>query len=89
MLERGVPILRKTEEIIQYFEPRLWFIENPQTGKMKDFIDPSVNFYDVDYCKYTDWGYRWNGHGSGLTRPALFRECVRRTVGMWRMGGTS
>ena len=47
MLERGVPILRKTEEIIQYFEPRLWFIENPQTGKMKDFIDPSVNFYDV------------------------------------------
>ena len=58
MLERGVPILRKTEEIIRYFQPRLWFIENPQTGKMKDFIDPSVNYYDVDYCKYTDWGYR-------------------------------
>ena len=58
MLERGVPILRKTEEIIAYFKPRLWFIENPQTGKMKDFIDSSVKFYDVDYCKYTDWGYR-------------------------------
>ena len=58
MLERGVPILRKTQEIINYFQPRLWFIENPQTGKMKDFIDPSLNFYDVDYCKYSDWGYR-------------------------------
>ena len=48
MLERGVPILRRTEEIIQYFEPKLWFMENPQTGKMKDFVDPSINFYDVD-----------------------------------------
>ena len=25
---------------------------------MKNFIDPAVPFYDVDYCKYTDWGYR-------------------------------
>ena len=48
MLERGVPILRKTEQIIKYFEPKLWFMENPQTGKMKDFVDPSINFYDVD-----------------------------------------
>ena len=58
MLERGVPLLRRTEEIIQYFKPKLWFMENPQTGKMKDFVDPSINFYDVDYCKYSDYGYR-------------------------------
>ena len=25
-------------------------------GKMKDYIDRP--FYDVDYCKYADWGYR-------------------------------
>ena len=55
---RRVPILRKTEQIIKYFEPKLWFMENPQTGKMKDFVDTSTNFYDVDYCKYSDWGYR-------------------------------
>ena len=30
ILERGVPILRRTELIIDYFQPRLWFIENPQ-----------------------------------------------------------
>jgi site-specific DNA-cytosine methylase len=54
--EIGVPILRKTEEIIEYFQPSLWFIENPQTGAMKDYIDKP--YYDVDYCKYSDWGYK-------------------------------
>jgi len=52
----GLPILRKTEEIINYFKPKFYFIENPQTGKMKDYINKP--FYDVDYCKYADWGYR-------------------------------
>ena len=52
----GLPILRKTEEIIEYFKPKYYFIENPQTGKMKDYIDKP--YYDVDYCKYSDWGYK-------------------------------
>lgn len=52
----GLPILRKTQEIIDYFKPTYFFIENPQTGKMKDYLD--YPFYDVDYCKYSDWGYR-------------------------------
>ena len=33
------------------------FIENPQSGKLKSYnIDKP--YYDVDYCKYADWGYR-------------------------------
>jgi len=52
----GLPILRRTEEIIDYFKPSLYFIENPQTGRMKDYIDRP--YYDVDYCKYSDWGMR-------------------------------
>ena len=52
----GLPILRRTQEIIDYFKPKLWFIENPQTGRMKEFLD--LPFYDVDYCMYSDWGYR-------------------------------
>ena len=56
MMTIGLPILRKTEEIIDYFQPHLYFIENPQTGHMKDFI--TRPFYDVDYCKYSDWGMR-------------------------------
>lgn len=54
--EIGLPILRRTEEIIDYFKPKLWFIENPQTGAMKKYIDKP--FYDVHYCKYSDWGYK-------------------------------
>jgi len=57
MIEKGLPILRKAEEIIEYFKPRLYFIENPQAGHMKDFIVDRP-FYDVDYCKYSDWGMR-------------------------------
>ena len=50
MIEVGVPILRKTEEIINYFNPDLYFMENPKTSKMKDFVERP--FYDVDYCAY-------------------------------------
>ena len=53
----GLPILRKTEEIIKYFQPRYYFIENPQSGKMQDYINDKP-YYEVDYCKYYDWGYR-------------------------------
>jgi site-specific DNA-cytosine methylase len=46
-------------EIIDYFRPEKWFIENPQTGMMKHrpFMD-GIPFYDVDYCRYSDWGYK-------------------------------
>jgi site-specific DNA-cytosine methylase len=52
----GLPILRRTEEIIDYLKPNYYFIENPQTGRMKEYI--TRPFYDVDYCKYIDWGYQ-------------------------------
>jgi len=57
MIENGLPIVRKTQEIIEYFKPNYYFIENPQSGKMKNFLT-DMNYYDVDYCKYSDWGYR-------------------------------
>ncbi len=56
MINEGLPIVKKTEEIIDYFKPSYYFIENPQTGKMKNYIDKP--FYDVDYCMYSNWGYR-------------------------------
>lgn len=50
--------VKKTLEIIKYFQPTKWIIENPQTGllKSRDFMQ-DLQFVDVDYCKYTDWGY--------------------------------
>tara|TARA_R110000803_G_scaffold77910_4_gene142863 strand:+ start:3734 stop:4453 length:720 start_codon:yes stop_codon:yes gene_type:complete len=52
-------LVKKTLEIIDYFNCKWWFMENPQTGKLKDReIIKGLNFYDVDYCKYCDWGYK-------------------------------
>jgi len=55
--EIGLPILRKTEEIINYFKPKHYFIENPQTGRMKEYMTHHSH-YDVDYCMYSDFGYK-------------------------------
>ncbi len=57
MEARGLPILRKTEEIINYFKPNRWIMENPSTGKMKDYLK-HLPHYDIDYCRYTSWGYQ-------------------------------
>tara|TARA_R110000787_G_scaffold120030_1_gene230952 strand:- start:29 stop:871 length:843 start_codon:yes stop_codon:yes gene_type:complete len=58
----GKPMVDKVIEIIEYFKPSFYWIENPQTGTMKHYIAekyPEYNtFYDVDYCKYSDWGYQ-------------------------------
>jgi len=54
--EIGLKILQKTIEIMHYLNPKYYFIENPQTGRMKEYIDKP--FYDVDYCKYSNFGYK-------------------------------
>ena len=51
-------LIRKTLEIIDYFKPELWFMENPQRGQLKDReVVKGLNYYDVSYCMYSDWGY--------------------------------
>ena len=51
MMTIGLPILRRTEEIISYLKPTYYFIENPQTGKMKHFMSHHKH-YDASYCMY-------------------------------------
>jgi len=52
-------LVLKSLEIIDYFKPELWFLENPQTGNLKNReIMKDIPFYDVDYCMYSDWGYK-------------------------------
>ena len=43
------------KQYILYYNPKYDFIENPQTGKMRYYINGKP-YYDVDYCKYSDWG---------------------------------
>ena len=53
--EEGKPMVDKVFEILDYFSPKWWWLENPQSGRMKDYIEvikPGLPFYDVDYCKY-------------------------------------
>tara|TARA_R110002167_G_scaffold35233_1_gene112577 strand:+ start:2823 stop:3569 length:747 start_codon:yes stop_codon:yes gene_type:complete len=52
-------LVLKTLEIIKYFNPSLWFIENPQTGQLKNReYMKDIPYYDVDYCMYSDFGYK-------------------------------
>jgi hypothetical protein len=55
--DHGKPMVNKVREIIDYFKPKYYWIENPKTGRMKDYIT-DLPYYDVDYCKYSDWGYK-------------------------------
>ena len=49
----GDKLVKKTLEIIDYFDCVNWFMENPQSGKLKDRdIMKNIPFYDVDYCMY-------------------------------------
>jgi len=51
--------VNKAKEIIDYFKPSVWFIENPECGdlKKKAFMK-GMPYYIVDYCCYSDWGFR-------------------------------
>jgi hypothetical protein len=57
--EESDKLISKTLEIIDYFKPTLWFLENSGTGQLpKRDIMKEIPYYIVDYCKYADWGYR-------------------------------
>lgn len=51
--------VKKVFEIIEYFNVKKWFIENPRTGLLRKrrFME-YIPYIDVDYCRYSDWGYR-------------------------------
>ena len=55
-IEGSNKLVEKTLEIINYFANsygKLWFMENPQTGTLKNqSFMKNLPFYDVDYCKY-------------------------------------
>ena len=52
-------LVKKCFEIIDYFKPKYWFLENPYTGLLKKReIMKDKKSYIVDYCMYCDWGYR-------------------------------
>ena len=58
-LEMADALVKRSLEIIAYFQPQVWFLENPATGLLKSrpFME-GLPWVDVDYCRFSDWGYR-------------------------------
>lgn len=54
-LELADSLVRKSFEIIDYFKPKSWIVENVGTGllvKRMEQIKPHLNSYLADYCVY-------------------------------------
>ena len=71
---------KRTLEIIEYFQPKCFMVENPQTGLLKnqDFMQ-HLSYNDVDYCKYL-MPYRkrtriWNNIRNWNPRPLCKKDC--------------
>ena len=60
-------IVKKTIEIINYFNPSVWFIENPQTGLLKhqEFMK-DFDYFDLDYSKY---GFPYRKKNEDMDEP--------------------
>ena len=60
-------LVEKTFEIINYFQPSYWWVENPRSGYLKDReVVKNVPYLDLDYCQFSDWGYK---------KPTRFWAC--------------
>ena len=58
-MEAADQLVRKILEIIAYFEPPLWWIENPRNGHLRHReVIQGIPFVDVDYCQFSTWGYK-------------------------------
>jgi len=79
-IEGANEIVQKTLDILEYFEPKYWILENPQTGLLKDQLMMwGLPFKDIDYCKY-GMPYRkrtriWNNVFNWEPRPLCKRDC--------------
>ena len=78
-------LVRRTLEIIAHFQPKVWFIENPQTGLLKSrYFMGGIPFHDVTYCMY-GYAYRkatriWT-NVAGFTPLFCRRDCVSMANG--------
>ena len=80
-IEESNRVVYRTTEIIDYFQPAYWVMENPQTGLLKhQECIQGLPYHDVDYCKY-GMLYRkrtrlWNNLPDFLPRPLCRRDCA-------------
>ena len=79
-IEEANKIVLRTLEIIEYYKPKHYIVENPQTGLLKNQLFMSMLPYtDIDYCKY-GMPYRkrtrlWNNVFNWEPKPLCKRDC--------------
>ena len=79
-IEGSNAVVKRTLDIIHYFKPKYWIIENPQTGLLKDQeLMYGIPYNDVDYCKY-GMPYRkrtrlWNNIDLWKPKPLCCKDC--------------
>ena len=79
-IEGANKVVQRTLDILEYFEPKFFILENPQTGLLKDqLMMYGMSFQDVDYCKYGMF-YRkrtrlWNNVFMWQPRPLCKGDC--------------
>ena len=79
-IEGANEVVQRTLDILEYFEPKFWMIENPQTGMLKDQLCMyGIPFKDVDYCRY-GLPYRkrtriWNNAFDWRPKPLCNKDC--------------
>ena len=58
-LSKADKIVKAALEVIGYLQPTFWFMENPRHGELanREYMQ-SLAYIDVDYCMFSDWGYR-------------------------------
>jgi hypothetical protein len=58
-MEKGDALAQKALEIIRYFQPQRWFMENPRNGWLptREYMK-GLPYVDVDYCQFAEWGYQ-------------------------------
>ena len=79
-IEGSNKVVQRTLDIINYFQPKWWIIENPQSGLLKQQVMmQDLPYKDIDYCKY-GMPYRkrtrlWNNIEIWTPRPMCKRDC--------------
>ena len=58
-LARANTVVEKTLEVIEYLQPRLWWMENPRNGVLRyQRCVEGLAYTDQDYCQFAEWGYQ-------------------------------
>ena len=56
---RADALVKEVLEVVEHFQPKMWWIENPRTGLLKTRpMMRDIPFVDIDYCQFSDWGYQ-------------------------------